>query len=110
MTEPLYKVTRGGNRRRLRKLTRRQKARLRFAVYTRDGFTCQAEGCTRRAIPPEGWDGSYALGSEPTPGCPGRSLDLDHIIPYSAGGPDTEDNIRTMCEPCNCSRGAKVDG
>ena len=29
----------------------------------------------------------------------------DHIIPRSKGGPDTVDNMRTMCDTCNGHRG-----
>lgn len=28
----------------------------------------------------------------------------DHIIPLSAGGPDTDDNIRCLCEDCHAVR------
>ncbi|MEW5810289.1 MAG: HNH endonuclease signature motif containing protein [Actinomycetota bacterium] len=30
-----------------------------------------------------------------------RNLTLDHRIPWSAGGPDTFDNLRTLCRRCN---------
>jgi 5-methylcytosine-specific restriction endonuclease McrA len=44
---------------------------------------------------------------------PDRRLDVlmtkDHIIPRSKGGPDTMDNYRTMCSPCNNKRGNKDD-
>jgi hypothetical protein len=33
-------------------------------------------------------------------------LELDHIVPYSRGGPDTVDNLRVLCKPCNVRRGA----
>lgn len=29
---------------------------------------------------------------------------LDHIVPWSAGGPDTSDNLRVLCDPCNTDR------
>ncbi len=32
------------------------------------------------------------------------SLQLDHVIPWSAGGPDRSDNLRTLCERCNNDR------
>jgi hypothetical protein len=53
----------------------------RAAVYDRDGWCCQICG-TR------------------------EQLTLDHIVPYSHGGPDTVDNLRTLCHPCNSRRGA----
>jgi HNH endonuclease len=43
--------------------------------------------------------------------CPGCGIhltigtaQLDHIVPWSAGGPDTSDNLRLLCEPCNADR------
>lgn len=35
-----------------------------------------------------------------------EDLTLDHIIPFSHGGPHTEDNLRVLCRTCNSSRGA----
>jgi len=37
-----------------------------------------------------------------------KRLSLDHIWPWSLGGPDTEDNLQTLCRPCNSSKGARV--
>lgn len=31
-------------------------------------------------------------------------LEMDHIIPWSAGGADTIDNLRTLCHTCNTRR------
>lgn len=33
-----------------------------------------------------------------------RTAQLDHIMPWSAGGPDTSDNLRILCQPCNEDR------
>jgi hypothetical protein len=33
-----------------------------------------------------------------------HSLELDHLVPWSAGGPDTSDNLRMLCGPCNSAR------
>jgi hypothetical protein len=33
-----------------------------------------------------------------------RLVQLDHIVPWSAGGPDTSTNLRLMCAPCNKER------
>lgn len=52
---------------------------LRVWVYKRDNFRCV-------------WCGSSS------------QLELDHIIPWSAGGPDTFDNLRTLCHGCNTYR------
>lgn len=54
---------------------------VRRAVYERDGFACVFCGAF-----------------EP--------LSLDHIQPFSKGGADTVDNLRTLCLPCNIERGA----
>jgi HNH endonuclease len=35
-------------------------------------------------------------------------LEVDHIWPWSLGGPDTEDNLQTLCKSCNVSKGARV--
>lgn len=37
-----------------------------------------------------------------------EDLTLDHIYPWSLGGSDTEDNLRTLCRSCNSKKGAKV--
>jgi hypothetical protein len=37
-----------------------------------------------------------------------ENLTLDHIIPWSEFGPDSEDNLRTYCLPCNLARGTKA--
>src|SRR4051812_16542299 len=31
-------------------------------------------------------------------------LELDHIVPWSAGGSDRSDNLRTLCSRCNSDR------
>lgn len=35
-------------------------------------------------------------------------LALDHIYPWSLGGPDTPDNLRVLCRPCNSRKGDRV--
>lgn len=35
-------------------------------------------------------------------------LALDHIYPWSLGGPDTVENLRVLCRPCNSSKGARI--
>lgn len=56
---------------------------LRFAVYSRDGFACVFCSST-------------------------VDLTLDHIRPWSHGGPDTLNNLQTLCRPCNSSKGNRV--
>lgn len=36
-------------------------------------------------------------------------LALDHIYPWSLGGPDDEDNLQVLCKPCNSAKGARVE-
>lgn len=33
---------------------------------------------------------------------------VDHIIPLARGGTNWPDNLQILCEPCNCSKGAKI--
>lgn len=53
-----------------------------WGVVHRDGQTCQ--WCHLRAAP--------------------DALEVDHIIPYSAGGLDNTTNLRTLCISCNQNR------
>jgi len=36
-------------------------------------------------------------------------LHVDHIFPWSKGGQNTEDNLRTLCFKCNLGKGASVE-
>lgn len=58
-------------------------AAIRSKVFARDNYTC-----------------AYC-------GARGVSLECDHVVPLSKGGPTTEDNLVTACKPCNRSKGAK---
>ena len=53
---------------------------LRARVYERDGHACLHCGAT-------------------------EDLALDHIIPWSKGGPDTYENFQTLCRICNSRKG-----
>lgn len=57
---------------------------IRAAVYERDGYSCVS--CSAE-----------------------ENLTLDHIYPWSLGGNDTIENLQTMCQPCNSSKGARVE-
>ena len=56
---------------------------LRRAIYWRDSNQC-------------GW--CSAGWSDDNP------LELDHIVPWAAGGSDRSDNLRTLCHNCNEAR------
>lgn len=56
---------------------------VRNAVYARDGHRCVICSAT-------------------------EDLTLDHIYPWSLGGPDAIDNLRVLCRSCNSRKGARV--
>lgn len=58
--------------------------RLRFEVFKRDDYTCRY--CGRRS--------------------PEVVLEVDHIVPVSAGGSDDEMNLATSCWDCNRGKAA----
>lgn len=86
-------------------------AKMRVRVYSRDGFMCKACGWTPPHIP-DGYDGRYALGAVTLD--PGgrfyrvRLLELDHVFPESLGGLFDYENLQTLCNSCNASKGARV--
>lgn len=59
---------------------------LRFRIMRRDGFRCRL--C--------GQDASH-----------GVALRIDHIVPWSKGGADSEENLWTLCQDCNAGKGAE---
>jgi 5-methylcytosine-specific restriction endonuclease McrA len=61
---------------------------IREAVIRRDGYVC----------------GICGGDVEPT------DIHLDHVIPYSHGGPTTVENLRVTHSRCNIRRGNRVDG
>lgn len=60
--------------------------RLRYVVLSRDRFSCRA--CGRS---------------------PARDLntvlEVDHVVPWSAGGATVESNLQTLCDQCNGGKG-----
>ena len=57
---------------------------LRQSVYDRDGWKCVKCQST-------------------------ENLTLDHVLAWSRGGPDTYENLRTLCRSCNSAKGARVE-
>jgi 5-methylcytosine-specific restriction enzyme A len=35
------------------------------------------------------------------------STQVDHVIPLHMGGPDTEDNLQGLCDPCHLLKSAE---
>lgn len=63
---------------------------LRYRVLCRDRFRC------------------VACGASPAKDM-GVELHVDHIIPWSRGGLNVEENLRTLCFDCNLGKGARLD-
>lgn len=69
-----------------KKTSRFPDLRLRFRVLNRDSFKCQA--CGRSPATEHG-----------------VQLHIDHVVPWSDGGPTTLENLKTLCERCNLGKG-----
>jgi hypothetical protein len=52
-------------------------------IFTRDGWRCRTCGTIER-------------------------LQVDHVIPRSRGGSNADENLQTLCQPCNIRKGAKL--
>lgn len=61
---------------------------LRFRVMRRDSFTCRH------------------CGKSPARD-PNVQLHVDHVIPWSAGGDTTLENLQTLCSECNLGKGTQ---
>lgn len=65
----------------------------RYAIYDRDGWTCQLCMCPLR---------TDVAGTDP------QAPSLDHIVPRSLGGSDDPSNLRAAHFGCNAARGARI--
>jgi 5-methylcytosine-specific restriction endonuclease McrA len=61
------------------------RADKRLAIYIRDDFRCAYCGRDLKDASPE-------------------EVNLDHLLPRSAGGSNEASNLITACKSCNCSR------
>ncbi len=86
------KASKGGKPRQNRKQEdqRQIKLGLRYDVLRRDRFRCVLCGASPATV----------LGCD---------LHVDHILPWSKGGKTVEENLRTLCEPCNLGKSAKFE-
>ena len=64
---------------------------LRYKIFSRDCFRC------------------VLCGQSPATSTPPIKLHVDHAIPWSRGGETVEENLRTLCEPCNLVKGARLE-
>lgn len=82
---------------------------IRLAVYVRDGYACRH--CSLLFVAPPGYDGDRALVATILADGDLREvyLELDHVHPYSLGGPFEVDNLQALCSPCNNRKGARTD-
>jgi 5-methylcytosine-specific restriction endonuclease McrA len=58
--------------------------KMRQYVMRRDGAACRRCGTT-------------------------EALSIDHIVPWSFGGPTTPSNLQVLCTPCNSSKGNRIE-
>jgi len=63
---------------------------LRYKILSRDKFRC------------------VRCGRSPAKDV-GIELHIDHIHPWSRGGKNVEENLRTLCSKCNLGKGAKLE-
>lgn len=82
---------------------------LRRRIFQRDDFTCGRCGWSPPGLTQEqksAYDGATHLPCEMEPRL--RFLQIDHIIPRSAGGAlRDESNLQTLCSRCNESKGIR---
>lgn len=72
--------------RKTRKRNQRRTRMLRHEIYARDGGRCVY--CHRELTL--------------------EAMTLDHVIPFSKGGPSTARNLVSSCRPCNEGKGDSV--
>lgn len=71
----------------LRKIKRKFSRSMFLRIVRRDNQTCQICGKNLRE----------------------EEIEIDHIIPYSKGGPTEESNLRVLCKDCNRKKKASLE-
>ena len=61
--------------------------KLRWKLYKEADFKCHCCGCDDVDL-----------------------LEIDHIVPFSQGGPDDETNLQVLCRDCNSDKGKYQHG
>ena len=71
-------------------------------IAARDGAACASCGVVeKRAWRKGGCSGSYRAGDYHQIVHLCTNLELEHLLPLSAGGSNDDDNLRLMCGPCH---------
>ena len=73
---------------------------VKVAAAVRDGGMCQCQGCPACHWR-HGFLAAAICGSV-------NEIQFDHIRPWSLGGPSVLANCRTLCGPCNRTKGASI--
>ena len=95
--------------RKLHPSRRKSDQAIRKEVFERDNFTCQMCGIKPSPIP-RNYSGKYTLSVNSPHLKYGSYLVVDHVIPWKKGGTIESHNLQVLCDPCNCSKGDKING
>jgi hypothetical protein len=91
--------------------------RRRYGIYFRDGWTCQWAHCQRLTVAESVMRLIWMLAPDEFPWQQNWRRDvshpmlwthttqLEHIVPSSGGGSDSDDNLTTVCSACQYSKG-----
>lgn len=88
---------------------------IRQAVLIRDAHTCQkcrchpSRPCHAAIYDSPSGPAFHFGGTVPITDAGPRILEIDHILPWSAGGADHPVNLRTLCRDCNQDRSNYYD-
>jgi 5-methylcytosine-specific restriction endonuclease McrA len=83
---------------RQRRRNTKVRSSVRARVYRRDDYTCRA--C--------GWRSPADVAKRRKANRSGLYLTVDHVIPLSEGGPNSIQNMQTLCSRCNPAKGHEL--